>query len=90
MSYRVAISELAQLGIERHKRSGNKKLVEKIFKLFVEISEHPRSGTGQVEQLKGYADREVWSRRIDKKHRLIYEVKEAELVVIAGTIKNIV
>ncbi|MFR9624293.1 MAG: type II toxin-antitoxin system YoeB family toxin, partial [Rikenellaceae bacterium] len=44
----------------------------------------PRSGTGKPERLKGYApEREMWSRRIDSKNRLIYQIKEQELVVIA-------
>ena len=34
---------------------------------------HPRSGTGQCEQLKYFVE-ETWSRRLDKEHRLVYRV----------------
>lgn len=82
MSYKIAISDKAQEGIDKHKKSGNKNLVQKIFKLLIEIAEHPRTGTGQIEQLKGYKDREMWSRRINHKHRLVYEIKDDELIVV--------
>lgn len=41
--------------------------VSKLSKLLEEIREHPRTGTGQVVQLKGY-DGSVYSRRITKEH----------------------
>lgn len=54
------------------------KLVEKIIKLLTEIKEEPKKGTGKPEALKGYGVREVWSRRVNDKHRLIYEIFEEE------------
>ena len=47
--------------------------VSKLSKLLDEVREHPRTGTGQVEQLKGY-DGSVYSRRITKEHRLVYKI----------------
>lgn len=64
--------------LKKHLLSGQKKLVEKVFSFLKEIVEHPTTGTGQVEQLKGFEQRLVYSRRIDKKHRLIYEIFEEE------------
>ena len=52
--------------------------VLKIASFLRELETNPTSGTGQVEQLKHYGERSVWSRRIDQKHRLIYEVFEEE------------
>ena len=69
--------------IKQHIKSGNKKLATKVVDLLGELIEHPRTGTGKPEQLRGYADRELWSRRIDQKHRLVYEIKEGELIVLA-------
>lgn len=60
------------------RRSGQKKSLEKIDSFLDELELHPCTGTGQVEPLKGYGERNVYSRRIDKKHRLIYEVFEEE------------
>lgn len=82
MSYRLVVEQKALLDIKRHQKDGNKKLVAKIISFFDELASDPRSGTGKPEQLKGYAG-ETWSRRIDAKHRLIYQIREEQLVVIA-------
>ncbi len=84
MNYEINISPLAQKHIEKHIKAGDKKVIVKISSILTELSEHPRNGIGKPEQLKGYA-REVWSRRINSKHRLVYEIKEQELVVLALT-----
>lgn len=83
MIYQVEISDEATENIKMHIKSGSKKLVAKIFSFIEELQEHPRTGTGKPEQLKGYVDREMWSRRIDSKHRLVYEIREHELIVTA-------
>ena len=45
-----------------------------------ELKVHPKTGTGHPEQLKG--DRAgQWSRRITRKHRMIYEIFETEVHV---------
>ena len=43
---------------------------KKAAKLLSELEEHHRTGTGQVEQLKHFAN-ETWSRRINREHRLV-------------------
>ncbi|MDO5607898.1 MAG: type II toxin-antitoxin system YoeB family toxin [Capnocytophaga sp.] len=65
-----------------HKKSGKTKLINKIIDFHKEIKEHPKKGTGQIEQLKGYKERSVWSRRTDQKHRLTYEVFESEKRIV--------
>ena len=53
---------------------------KKVAKFIEELREHPKTGTGHPEQLKG--DRAgQWSRTITKKHRLIYEILEKEVRV---------
>ncbi len=42
---------------------------------------NPRVGTGKPERLKGY-EVETWSRRINKKDRLIYEIRDMEVLVL--------
>ena len=64
--------------IQKHKESGQKKIIKKIASFLSELEENPTQGTGQVERLKHYGERSVWSRRIDQKHRLVYEVFEEE------------
>jgi toxin YoeB len=82
MSYTVIVSTEAQKHIQEHVRYGRKQLLKKIDSFLAEISEHPRTGTGKPEQLR-YQEGEVWSRRIDDKHRFIYQIIENELIVIA-------
>ncbi len=80
--YRLEYSEEMDKDIEKHKKSGNVKLLKKIASFLEEIKEHPREGTGQVEQLKHFGEREIYSRRIDKKHRLVYEIIDDTVVVV--------
>jgi toxin YoeB len=60
----------------------NKPIQDRIIKLIVEISRNPFEGTGKPEalkhQLKGY-----WSRRIDDEHRLVYQVTDTQIIIIA-------
>lgn len=60
-------------------RKSNQQAYKKICKLIPELREHPFTGTGKPEQLKGLDG--VWSRRIDKKNRLCYKVEETIVTV---------
>ena len=84
MSYDIEFEEQFLLDLKRHRKCGNIKLLKKIEAFVSELSEHPRTGIGKPEQLKGYKA-ERWSRRIDSKHRLVYEIRDTELIVIAIT-----
>jgi toxin YoeB len=55
--------------------------IAKLAKLLDELKEHPRTGTGQVEPLKGY-DGTVYSRRITKEHRLVYKIYDEVVEVL--------
>jgi len=63
------------------KKSGNKKVLEKIKFLLEDIQHSPFEGIGKPEPLKhhwaGY-----WSRRITIEHRLVYKVN-GETIFIA-------
>ena len=52
----------------------------KVMRFLNEIQDHPRTGTGKPERLKHYKN-ETWSRRINRKHRLVYEIKEEIITV---------
>lgn len=81
--YRIAFSEDARRDlISLNKKAPN--AMAKLARLLEEISEHPRTGTGQVEQLKGY-DGNVYSRRLTKEHRIVYRVYEdiVEVLVLS-------
>ena len=54
---------------------------QKAVKLMEELTQHPRTGTGHPEQLSGNRSSQ-WSRRISKKHRLVYEIYDNEVVIL--------
>lgn len=60
----------------------DQKKLKKINALIKEISKTPFTGTGKPEPLKfklsGY-----WSRRIDKKERIIYRVEKGKIIIIS-------
>ena len=58
----------------------NKKFVKKINDLLKAISREPYSGIGKPEALK-HNYQGFWSRRIDGEHRLIYKVKDNEILI---------
>ncbi len=78
--YHIIFEVLAQKQIIQHYKSGDKATLKKLKKILEELPLNPKTGTGQPEQLKhtftGY-----WSRRINKKHRLIYKVEEETVTV---------
>ncbi len=78
--FRVRIEKLAIKHIEKHFKSGNKSVVKKIEVILKELSVHPYEGVGKPEQLKGELSR-FWSRRLNKKDRIIYKVED-EIVTV--------
>jgi toxin YoeB len=81
MNFHVIISERALQEINQIKKSGDKISYRKIFNFLEELEVNPREGTGQTEKLK-HQESDIWSRRINKKDRLIYEINEDVVTVI--------
>ena len=61
--------------------TNNEKILTKIRSLLKDIQEHPFTGLGKLELLKGNLNG-FWSRRIDQEHRLVYTIDE-EYIIIA-------
>ena len=78
--YTLHITVQAKKDIAFLKKNVGKTVTKKIEKLLLELMEHPKTGTGQVEQLKGERQGQ-WSRRIDKKNRLIYTIDDDTVIV---------
>lgn len=78
--YRILISVKAKRQLKSIQKSGNKIEIAKIEKFFLEMESDPRNGLGKPERLKRYTG-EIWSRRINKKDRLVYEIFESEILV---------
>ena len=88
MAYVVYLSEQAKTELATIKRSGDKKTIKKIANLLIELQEHPRTGTGQVEHLKHFVYKETWSRRINKQYRMIYEIHDLEIYVSVVSLRS--
>ncbi len=54
----------------------------RIVKLIREVQRTPFEGTGKPEPLKHELSG-CWSRRIDREHRLVYEVKKDKIRILA-------
>ena len=62
-------------------QSQDKKTLKKINGLLKVIQREPFTGEGKPEPLKGNHEHK-WSRRINEKDRLVYEVNENNIVII--------
>jgi toxin YoeB len=80
MSYDLLITDDAKEDIDYLKKAGDYPSLKKLALLLKELTVHPRTGTGQPEELK-YDFANVWSRRIGKKHRLVYMIDEVQMTV---------
>jgi len=87
MAYIVMLSAKATVDIAELKKSGNKAVIAKIERLFLELAEHPTTGTGQVEALKDNFSG-FWSRRLDKFNRIIYYIEEEKITVVVVSAKG--
>ena len=58
----------------------DKKTLRKINNLIKDIQSSPYEGIGKPEPLK-YDLAGLWSRRIDREHRMVYSVEEEDLLI---------
>lgn len=87
MKYTVIIQKLAQNHIQKILQSGDRSNLKKLQKILIELETSPTSGIGNPEPLK-YGLSGLWSRRLNKKDRLIYEIIEEPdgLVVVISAL----
>ena len=58
----------------------DKKIIKKINELIKDIQRNPFEGKGKPEPLK-FDLAGLWSRRIDREHRLVYKVEQDEIPI---------
>jgi toxin YoeB len=80
MSYQIKVSPLADKVLREWKKS-NPQLFKKYQKLYHEISDHPRTGTGHPEPLIGGSSI-TYSRRITAHDRIIYDIYDDVVTVL--------
>ncbi|TRX23057.1 Txe/YoeB family addiction module toxin [Flavobacterium franklandianum] len=69
------------------KKVNNPIILKKIRQLLEIIPETPYSGIGKPEPLKHHLSG-LWSRRINQEHRLVYEVIQADNVILIHSLKG--
>jgi toxin YoeB len=87
MIYTIITSKEADKDISELKTS-EIATYNKVRLLFDELKDHPRTGTGKPEILKYSNIGNLWSRRITKKHRLVYQIKDSEIIVLVLSAKG--
>jgi len=61
----------------------NKHLRETVSSIIDELKNDPFNNSGNMERLRGYGDKLIYSKRITLKHRLVYEVlKDTKEVIV--------
>lgn len=77
--YEITLSPKAYADIQKLQKS-DPSSYKKVGKFIAELREHPKTGTGHPEPLKGHPENR-WSRQITKKHRLVYRIFDMEVYV---------
>ena len=78
--YTIRYTEDAKNDLLRLQRN-EPKAFAKVSRFIQELAEHPKTGTGHPEPLKGEPQGR-WIREITKKHRLVYRIFDNEVVVL--------
>ena len=79
MNYIVTLSE-SSLNTLRKWHKSNPKALKKTGLILHELAEHPRTGLGHPETLKGKCGI-TWSRHITAHDRIIYDIKDTVVTV---------
>jgi toxin YoeB len=83
MGYHLDFTDKANEDVDFHRKSGNLAILGKLFILLEELTQHPFSGTGKPEPLKHNLTG-MWSRRINRLHRLVYEVDQDTVFILSA------
>ncbi len=73
--YKIVLRSDAEKDLSKHKKAGNISTNKKITSIFKDLENNPYTGVGNPEKLK-HNLAGLWSRRINQKDRIVYEVKE--------------
>ena len=78
----IEFTKQADLDFAYFKETGNKQIVKKIKELLMSAANDPYKGIGQPEPLK-HGLSGTWSRRINREHRMVYEVKNGTVYILS-------
>ncbi len=78
----VVYTQKAKKDLAFWKKSGNIQIQLRISLLIFSIQQTPFEGIGKPESLRHNLSGK-WSRRINKEHRLVYEVDQQRIIIIS-------
>ena len=86
MTYTIDFTPEARDTLAKYKKS-NPQLFKKFSKVLVELMDHPRTGTGHPEPLRGGGDI-TYSRRISGQHRIVYDIYDERITVLVISVEG--
>ncbi len=78
----IAYTQQALSDVKYWKEMNNKAILVKITNLLLSIEQDPFKGIGKPEPLK-YKYAGLWSRRLNKEHRLIYQIFDTYVLILS-------
>jgi toxin YoeB len=81
----IAFLPQASEDLEYWKSTSNTRILKRIRALLADIQEHPFSGIGKPEPLKG--ENGKWSRRITDEHRMVYSISDGRIYVFVFSLR---
>lgn len=64
-------------------KENDPKLFERVKELIKAAHENPLQGIGKPERLRHYKNPALYSRRINREHRLVYSVSDGVITIVA-------
>lgn len=84
--YEIEVSAEADKVVRKWKKS-NPQLWKKYQKIYNELMDHPRTGLGHPEPLKGGKDI-TWSRHVSAHDRIIYDIYDDVITVLVVEVEG--
>ncbi len=85
--YKIRFTETADEDVLYWKKSGQKVAMAKIQRLLIDMQQHPLTGLGKPEALR-FDLSGKYSRRIDSKNRLVYDIDESSMVITVHSLRG--
>lgn len=81
----IVLLPQAENDLSYWKEKGDTRILKRIRALLEDILQHPFSGLGKPEALKGTNGK--WSRRINDEHRLVYSVSNGKVYIYVFSLR---
>lgn len=85
--YELILSEQAQADYDWLAQTHGEAFIERVDRLLLQLKHTPRRGIGKPKPL-GWDLGGYWSVRIDREHRIVYEIREREVVVLVLSMRG--